>query len=144
MDKRRKIAITVAGGVAACTAAGAAYATGMTPGAEADDKPLTGTTLQKATQAALAETGAGKVTGSEQEGQGKYEVEVTLPDGSVIDVELDRDFTVISSGQDSENEDGNEADEGSEKNDGAETDEGPESTEGTEGAEGTEGGTPQQ
>jgi hypothetical protein len=34
-----------------------------------------------------------------------YEVEVTRPDGSQVDVQLDRDFNVVSSATDSEGED---------------------------------------
>jgi hypothetical protein len=34
-----------------------------------------------------------------------YEVEVTRPDGSQVDVELDRDFNVVSSSSDSERDD---------------------------------------
>ena len=63
-----------------------------------DDVPLTGTTLQKASQAALAFTGGGSVTGTEVgDEESLYEVEVTLADGRQTDVQLDDAFAVVGS-----------------------------------------------
>ncbi|MET0713285.1 MAG: PepSY domain-containing protein [Mycetocola sp.] len=59
-----------------------------------DDTPLAGTTLDMASKAALAETGEGRVTEAEAE-HGGYEVEVTLDNGSEVDVWLDDTFTVV-------------------------------------------------
>ena len=47
-------------------------------------------------RAALDETGGGTVTGTEvDDEESKYEVEVTLDDGSEVDVQLDEDFQVV-------------------------------------------------
>jgi hypothetical protein len=60
------------------------------------DRPVTGPALQRASTAALAHTGGGTVTGSEiGDEEGYYEIEVTLEDGSQVDVHLDRGFHVI-------------------------------------------------
>ena len=45
----------------------------------------------------LAHTGEGRVTGTEVGDEDSYyEVEVTLDDGSQVDVQLDESFTVVS------------------------------------------------
>ncbi len=63
---------------------------------EADDVPLTGTDLERATAAALAHTGGGEVTETElDDDEGVYEVEVRMSDGRQIDVHLDKDFKVV-------------------------------------------------
>lgn len=62
-----------------------------------DERPITGPALEQASAAALAHTGGGRVTETEVgDEEGYYEVEVTLDDGSQVDVHLDRDFNVIS------------------------------------------------
>ncbi len=62
-----------------------------------DDSPLTGSTLEKATAAALAETGGGTVTETEAGDDGAaYSVEVRLDDGSQVEVSLDENFNVIA------------------------------------------------
>ena len=62
-----------------------------------DDKPLTGSTLKKATRAALDHTGGGTVTETETGDDGAaYGVEVRLNDGSQVEVNLDTDFEVTS------------------------------------------------
>ena len=65
------------------------------------DQPLTGATLERASTAALAKTGAGTVTDSERSGQA-YELEVTKDDGSQVDVLLDREFKLVSAAPDHE------------------------------------------
>ena len=96
----------VLGGVAVVAALGI---TGAAIGSSDDDstqKPITGTALQKASEAALAETGGGKVTETEvDDEESKYEVEVTLPDGSQVDVQLDENFAVVGTKVDSEDDD---------------------------------------
>ena len=73
--------------------AGVAAATGATGD---DDQPLTGTTLETATAAALAHTGSGTVTETEVGDDGAaYSVEIRLPDGREVEVNLDSDFRVI-------------------------------------------------
>ncbi|MFL5837787.1 MAG: PepSY domain-containing protein [Solirubrobacteraceae bacterium] len=56
---------------------------------------VTGTALDRASAVAVAHTG-GRVTDSEVGDEaGYYEVEVTRPDGTSVDVRLDRRFNVI-------------------------------------------------
>ena len=63
----------------------------------AAERSITGTDLQRASTAALAATGGGRVTETEAgDEESYYEVEVTLDDGSQVDVQLDRQFNVVS------------------------------------------------
>ena len=56
---------------------------------------ITGSALDRASQAALKEAGSGKVTETEAgDEEGAYEVEVTKADGSQVDVHLDKSFAV--------------------------------------------------
>ena len=99
--KRTLITIAAAGALAAGGAA-AAVAAG---GDDATDTPITGSALEQAKAAALADT-PGRVTGTETgDEESLYEVEVTRADGTQVDVQLDRDFNVVSSGADSEHDD---------------------------------------
>ena len=60
------------------------------------ETPITGSALNRASQAALKEVGSGKVTQTEAgDEEGAYEVEVTKADGSQVDVHLDKSFAVI-------------------------------------------------
>ena len=62
---------------------------------------ITGTDLEKAAAVALAFTGGGRVTETEVgDEESYYEVEVTLDDGSQIDVQLDENFKVVGSESD--------------------------------------------
>jgi uncharacterized membrane protein YkoI len=91
----------LAGAVLAAVAGGGAAIAAATGGGGGDrggDVPIAGTELQKASEVALHQTGGGRVTGSEiRDEQGYYEIEVTKPDGSQVDVHLDRSFQVINS-----------------------------------------------
>jgi uncharacterized membrane protein YkoI len=61
-----------------------------------DEKPLTGSALEKATAAALARTGGGTVVETETGDDGAaYEVEVRLADGTEVEVSLDENFKVM-------------------------------------------------
>ena len=63
---------------------------------DATDTPITGSALDKASAAALEHTGEGRVTETEVgDEESYYEVEVTLDDGSQVDVQLDEDFNVV-------------------------------------------------
>jgi uncharacterized membrane protein YkoI len=76
----------------------AAIAAGIAIGAggQDDETPITGTALTRASEAALAHTGGGRVTDTEAgDEEGAYEVEVTLDDGSQVDVHLDASFEVL-------------------------------------------------
>ncbi|MEY2849726.1 MAG: hypothetical protein RI885_2393 [Actinomycetota bacterium] len=61
------------------------------------DDDLTGDDLQRASAAALIATDGGTVTGAESSGSSNhaFEVDVTLPDGSAVDVYLAEDFSVV-------------------------------------------------
>jgi uncharacterized membrane protein YkoI len=59
------------------------------------------TALEKASAAALKYTGEGRVTQTEQDDEESYyEVEVTLNNGHQVDVQLNRNFKVVSSEDD--------------------------------------------
>ena len=101
MKKRTVITLTT---VAVLAAGGTAIAAGAGDD-DATDTPISGSALEKAKAAALAEE-PGKVTETEVgDEESYYEVEVTRPDGSQVEVQLDRDFNVVSSATDSEQED---------------------------------------
>jgi uncharacterized membrane protein YkoI len=89
--------------------AGAAVVTGGTVGVasagsgddDAQDRPIPASELDQAEQAALEETGGGKITETEvDDEESKYEVEVTLEDGAQVDVQLDEDFQVVGTESD--------------------------------------------
>ena len=62
------------------------------------EAPLTGTDLDRATEAALAHTGGGTVIESEIGDDGAaYGIEIRRDDGSVVEVNLDASFAVIGS-----------------------------------------------
>jgi hypothetical protein len=103
MRINRKFAV-VGGIVAVLGAAGAgvAAAGGGSDSTEGPDVPISGPALQRASEAALAETGGGRVTGTEVgDEESYYQVEVTLDDGSQVDVQLDEDFGVVGRETDS-------------------------------------------
>jgi len=104
MTTLKKILITIAA-LAALALGGAALA-GATPSSVTGSDELTGSTLDRASKAALSETGGGKVTDSERDDDtGGYEVEVTKADGSEIDVQLDEQFQLLATDQDREDAD---------------------------------------
>lgn len=104
---RKKLLGLIAGlAVLAAVGGGAAYATGVV---DDDERPITGSALERASAAALAHTGGGRVTETEVDDEdSKYEVEVTLADGRQIDVQLDADFNVVGEKVDDEGEDGDD------------------------------------
>ncbi len=76
-----------------------------------DDRPLTGTDLDRATRAALEHTGGGRVIETEVGDDGAaYGVEIRLPDGSVVEVSLDERFDVI--GEEADDDGGSEREDG--------------------------------
>ena len=92
---------------AALVTAVAAIGGGAAIAARGDDdgseQPITGAALERAEAAALAHTGGGRVTETEVgDEESYYEVEVTREDGSQVDVQLDRNFTVVSLATDHE------------------------------------------
>jgi uncharacterized membrane protein YkoI len=104
MQRRAKALIAGAAG-AALILGGATWA--VAGGADDDDtqESITGPALEKASAAALEHTGEGSVTETEVgDEESYYEVEVTLDDGSQVDVQLDEDFNVVSDEADDESE----------------------------------------
>jgi uncharacterized membrane protein YkoI len=109
----------IAGGAAALlvagTGAGVAAASGSGDdagehGGEEAESPITGQALDRASAAALQETGGGRVTETEVGDEDSYyEVEVTLDDGSQVDVQLDRSFHVVDTMADHESPNDNDA-----------------------------------
>jgi uncharacterized membrane protein YkoI len=100
---RRRIIITAIT-VGALAAGGAAIAGAAGGDDDATERAISGSALEKAKAAALADT-PGKVTETEVgDEESYYEVEVTRADGSQVDVQLDRDFNVASSATDEEND----------------------------------------
>lgn len=101
--KRRTRMVTAAAVVVAGLGVAGAAVVSATTGDDGTDTPITGTDLQRASNAALAFTGQGRVTGTEVgDEESYYEVEVTLNDGSQVDVQLDRSFHVVDSIADSD------------------------------------------
>mgnify|MGYP001822714858 FL=1 len=99
------IAGIVIAGAAVAAGAGAAVASSA---GDDDEQPITGAALDQASAAALDHTGEGRVSDTEVgDEESYYEVEVTLDDGSQVDVQLDEQFNVV----------GDEADDESEAND---------------------------
>ena len=95
MDKLKGVIIGFAV-VAVLAIGGTAIANNVIGDDDGSDKAITGTALDKAKVAALAHTGGGKVTETEAgDEEGAYEVEVTMPDGSQVDVHLDKSFHVL-------------------------------------------------
>lgn len=95
------IVLTLSGGPVALTSTGSGS---QDRGAGASDADA----LTRATEAALAVTGGGRVTDAETgDEESWYEVEVTLDDGRLVEVQLDRDLRVVSrSGGAERSEDG--------------------------------------
>jgi uncharacterized membrane protein YkoI len=106
---QRTSKLIIAGGVLAVGLAAGAGVAMATAGGDDDhtDTPITGAALERATEAALRRTGGGRVTGTEVgDEESYYEVEVTLDDGSQVDVQLDRSFHVVGHEQDGRDDEG--------------------------------------
>jgi hypothetical protein len=103
MKRITKVLMGIAA-LAALALGGAALA-GATGG---DDSSLAGDTASRAKAAALQATHGGRVNEMERDGEkgATYEVEVTKPDGSQVDVRLDERFGVVAI--DSDQEDAND------------------------------------
>jgi uncharacterized membrane protein YkoI len=104
MKRSTKIAAAATAIAFGGTAAGIAVANASDddgPEDDGADTAITGDALQRASEAALAHTGGGRVTGSEiDDEESKYEIEVTLDNGDQVDVQLDAAFDVVSSEND--------------------------------------------
>ena len=107
MQRRTKFVIAAtAVGAAAVAGTGLAVASASDDD-DATETPISGDALEQASDAALAHTGGGRVTGTEVgDEESYYEVEVTLDDGRQVDVQLDERFAVVGSeGDDDSSED---------------------------------------
>lgn len=103
--KKRTAALIAAGVIAAGGVVGAGVAVGSNDD-DGTEVPITGTELEQATRAALEHTGEGTVTETEKgDEESLYEVEVTLDDGSQVDVQLDENFAVVDVSADDETSD---------------------------------------
>ena len=104
MKTKLRTALIATGVLAAAAGGGAAIAGATGEGEDrGPDRAITGSAVDRASEAALKATGGGKVTETEVgDEESYYEVEVTKADGSQVDVQLDRDFTVVGSKADHE------------------------------------------
>lgn len=101
--KNKTIAAVAGGAVAAVAIAAGAGVAQANADDDATEVPITGEALDHASSVALDHTGEGRVTGTEEGDEDSYyEVEVTLDDGSQVDVQLDEQFKVVTSKADSE------------------------------------------
>ncbi|MGH8829126.1 MAG: PepSY domain-containing protein [Jiangellaceae bacterium] len=106
----------IGGAAAAAIIAGGAGATFAASNSNDGESPLTGTTLERASEAALDHVGGGTVLETETgDGGAAYEVEIRTPDGRQVEVHLDEHFTVT----------GDEADDDGPNDDGPNDDDGP-------------------
>ena len=102
---KTRFAIGAVVGLVALVALGFVAATTFAGGD--DEQPITGSALEQASRAALDHVGGRRVTETEAgDEESYYEVEVTLDDGSQVDVQLDENFNVVGDNADNETEDG--------------------------------------
>ena len=108
MSRPRRVAAVLAGGLVAVTVGVVAVAGMGSAGAGSSgdsEAPISGAALTEASRVALVHTGGGKVTDTEVgDEESLYEVEVTLEDGSQVDVQLDGGFNVVGSKADHEDD----------------------------------------
>ena len=101
MDRKAR---WIGGGALAVALIGGGTGVAIATGGE--DRPLTGSALEKATAAALQHTGGGTVIETEDGEDGEdgaaYGVEIRLDDGRVVEIDLDANFGVI--GQESDDD----------------------------------------
>lgn len=114
----RKLLLGSAGAVAlVAITAGGGYALTSSD----DDGPIPAADREQAEQAALAETGGGTVTDAEldddRDEPGRYDVEVTLEDGTEVDVRLDDEFAVVGTETDGPDDDRDDTEDDDDRND---------------------------
>jgi hypothetical protein len=111
MERRTKLITAAAAALVVVAGTGAAAV--VAGDDDGTDKPITGDALDKASAAALAHTGGGRVTGTEDgDEESRYEVEVTLANGTQVDVQLDENFHVVGGKTDHEDPGGDEGEGG--------------------------------
>ena len=101
--RKRTIGASIAGAVLIVGVAGGAVALA---GSDDEGSPASTPEEQQVVAAALAETGGGEANAVERDNEkgATWEVEVTKPDGTTVDVRLDAHHDVIA--VDSDHEDG--------------------------------------
>jgi uncharacterized membrane protein YkoI len=98
---KKRWAVIAAAAIVVASLAGGGMAIAAGGDDDASDTPITGDALAKASAAALDHLGEGTVTETEVgDEESYYEVEVTLDDGSQIDVQLDESFSVVGTEDD--------------------------------------------
>ncbi len=103
MKKRTKVIVS---SIAAAGVVAAGATAALAGGGDDNEVPITGAALERATAVAIEHTGGGTVTETEVGDEDSYyEVEVTLDDGSQVDVQLDEEFNVVGSMPDDESPD---------------------------------------
>jgi hypothetical protein len=108
---RRRARIGLAAGVVVLVGGGVVTAAAVASSSDDSEAPITGPALEQASAAALAHTGGGRVSDTEVGDEDSYyEVEVTLDDGTEVDVQLDEQFHVVSAATDHEDDADDEGD----------------------------------
>jgi hypothetical protein len=93
VTRRTTSLVAVAAGLTALGGGGVAIAAGSGTDPE---RPISGSTIERARAVALHTVGGGRVTATEAGGEeGAYEVEVARRDGSTVDIHLDARLAVI-------------------------------------------------
>jgi Peptidase propeptide and YPEB domain len=106
----KRIAVVIAS-TAALTVGAVGGAFAIAGDDDAQDRPIPAADLEQAERAALEKTGGGTVTETEVgDEESKYEVEVTLDDGTQVDVQLDADFEVVGTESDGAEDDSGSSD----------------------------------
>lgn len=94
--RRKKTYLAAAAAAVTVAGAGAGVAAASSDDGDTTEVPITGSTLEDVSRLALDHTGGGRVTGTEVgDEEGYYEVEVTLHDGSQVDVHLSQELDVL-------------------------------------------------
>lgn len=101
---RRTVIVGAVAAAAVVTVGGVTYASAKGAGDQGDNQtPIEDADLAKASAAALAQTGGGRVTATEVGDEDSYyELEVTLDDGRQVDVQLDEQFRPVGQTADPE------------------------------------------
>ena len=104
-SSRKKLTAAAAGVAAALALCGASV---VQAGGDDGEQPATGPQADKAKAAALKITNGGTVNAVERDGEkgATWEVEITRPDGSTVDVRLGARYELVAVDGDSEDEGG--------------------------------------
>lgn len=117
MNRRTKIGLGAAGGLLALVLAGGGIAAAVS-GDGGDGGAVGGAVAAKAQSAAAAAVPGGKagaVRSESDQGTAAYDIAVTKPDGSVVDVHLTKSYQVLSvqpQGQENDEQGGSDGDGG--------------------------------